>query len=121
MILTNSVANPITLNGVTTTVNVPADSQAPVGYLPTSNGESWVGLAPGTNGQVLTVATSGLTWVTPGTTTTTADPGSTFYGQGTLISLTTGTNNTAFGTNALAVAHDRCGLRGGRPELRFRP
>ena len=46
MILSNSVPMSASLNGVTTTVNVPADSQAPLGYLPTSNGESWIGLAP---------------------------------------------------------------------------
>ena len=44
MILSNTVATSVTLNGATSTVNTPADEQAPPGFSPGSNGQSWIGL-----------------------------------------------------------------------------
>jgi len=47
MILSNTVATSVVLNGATSTVNTPADTLAPAGWSPVSNGESWVA-APST-------------------------------------------------------------------------
>ena len=47
MILSNTVATSVVLNGATSTVNTPADTLAPAGWSPVSNGESWIA-APGT-------------------------------------------------------------------------
>ncbi len=44
MILTNTISSTVTLNSIASTVSTPADEQAPVGFMPASNGESWVGL-----------------------------------------------------------------------------
>jgi len=44
MILSNTVASSVVLNGATSTVNTPADESAPLGFMPGSNGESWVAL-----------------------------------------------------------------------------
>jgi hypothetical protein len=44
MILTNTVSSSVTLNSATSTVSTPADEQAPRGFMPGSNGESWVAL-----------------------------------------------------------------------------
>lgn len=41
MILSNTVATSVVLNGVTSTVNGPADTLAPLGFSPSSNGEHW--------------------------------------------------------------------------------
>ena len=41
MILFNTVATSVVLNGVTSTVNGPADTLAPLGFSPSSNGEHW--------------------------------------------------------------------------------
>ena len=42
MILTNTLPTTTVLNGVSSTVNTPADVLAPAGYSPVSNGESWI-------------------------------------------------------------------------------
>ncbi len=44
MILSNTVASSVVLNGATSTVNTPADENAPVGFMPASSGKSWVAL-----------------------------------------------------------------------------
>jgi hypothetical protein len=41
MILSNTVATSVVLNGATSTVNTPADTLAPLGFSPSSNGEHW--------------------------------------------------------------------------------
>jgi hypothetical protein len=42
MILSNTVASSVVLNGATSTVNTPADESAPAGFSPMSNGKSWI-------------------------------------------------------------------------------
>ena len=89
MILTNTVSTTTTLNNASSTVSAPADISAPVGYMPASNGESWVAL-PGP-----AVAIKAL-----GTVTTAANLDCTLAGYFTL----TGTAGSAiamtFGTGS---------------------
>ena len=69
MILTNTVATSVVLNGTSTSATVPADTQAPLGYSPLSNGESWIGAAAtGVNvgAAVTATATTTLDWSTTG-------------------------------------------------------
>ena len=66
MILTNTVASSVVLNGATSTVNTPADEAAPLGFMPGSNGQSWVAL-PGPAMAIqalgaLTIAGATLDW-----------------------------------------------------------
>lgn len=42
MILSNTVSTSVVLNGATSTVSTPADENAPNGFMPASNGKSWV-------------------------------------------------------------------------------
>jgi hypothetical protein len=44
MILTNTVTQSVTLNGTASSATMPADEAAPLGYMPGSNGQSWVAL-----------------------------------------------------------------------------
>ena len=44
MILSNTVSTSVILNGATSTAITPADESAPTGFMPASNGKSWVGL-----------------------------------------------------------------------------
>jgi hypothetical protein len=64
MILSNTVASSVVLNGATSTVNTPADESAPRGFMPASNGQLWVAL-PGQTVTPLTATTG-----TSGSTTT---------------------------------------------------
>lgn len=66
MILTNTVASSVVLNGATSTVNTPADEAAPLGFMPGSNGQSWIAL-PGPIMAIqaigaLTIAGATLDW-----------------------------------------------------------
>ena len=66
MILTNTVTQSVTLNGTATSATVPADEAAPLGYMPGSNGQSWVAL-PGPIMAIqalgaLTIAGATLDW-----------------------------------------------------------
>ena len=65
MILSNTVATSVVLNGATSTVNTPADTLAPLGFGVVSNGENWRGW-PGTNQPVVAAvtatATTNLDW-----------------------------------------------------------
>ena len=56
MILSNTVSSSVVLNGATSTVSTPADESAPAGFMPSSNGKSWVAL-PGPAMAVVAVAT----------------------------------------------------------------
>jgi hypothetical protein len=56
MILANTVATTVTLNGVASTVNTPADQMAPRGFGASSNGSDWVAL-PGPTVAAVAVAT----------------------------------------------------------------
>ena len=58
MILSNTVSTTTTLNNASSTVSSPADVSAPAGFMPASNGESWVAL-PGPAMAVVSVATPG--------------------------------------------------------------
>jgi hypothetical protein len=58
MILSNTVASSVVLNGATSTVSTPADESAPAGFMPSSNGKSWVAL-PGPAMSVVAIATPG--------------------------------------------------------------
>jgi hypothetical protein len=55
MILSNTVASSVVLNGATCTANTPADESAPRGFMPASNGQSWVGI-PGPAMALVTLA-----------------------------------------------------------------
>ena len=66
MILSNTVATSVVLNGATSTVSTPADESAPAGFMPSSNGKSWVALpgpaaAISALGTAVATATSSLT------------------------------------------------------------
>ena len=65
MILSNTVATSVVLNGATSTVNTPADTLAPLGFGVVSNGENWRGW-PGPNQPVVpavtATATTNLDW-----------------------------------------------------------
>lgn len=66
MILTNTVTQSVTLNGTASSATVPADESAPLGYMPGSNGQSWVAL-PGPTMAInalgaLTAAGATLDW-----------------------------------------------------------
>jgi hypothetical protein len=64
MILSNTVATSVVLNGATSTVNTPADESAPQGFMPSSNGKSWVAL-PGPAAAVYTdtyASTTSIDW-----------------------------------------------------------
>ncbi len=65
MILSNTVATSVVLNGATSTVNTPADTLAPQGFGVVSNGENWRGW-PGPNQPVVpavtATATTNLDW-----------------------------------------------------------
>ena len=66
MILSNTVATSVVLNGTTSTVSTPADESAPAGFMPSSNGKSWVALpgpaaAISALGTAVATATSSLT------------------------------------------------------------
>jgi len=56
MILSNTVATSVVLNGATVTANTPADEAAPRGFMPASTGQSWVAL-PGPTVAAVAVAT----------------------------------------------------------------
>ena len=65
MILSNTVATSVVLNGATSTVNTPADTLAPLGFGVVSNGENWRGW-PGPNQPIVpavtATATTNLDW-----------------------------------------------------------
>jgi len=44
MILSNTVASSVVLNGTSVSASTPADESAPVGFMPASTGKSWVAL-----------------------------------------------------------------------------
>jgi len=73
MILSNTLASSVVLNGATSTVNTPADTLAPQGFGVVSNGENWVG-RPGPN----TVFNAANTPASGGTTTLDWSQGSYF-------------------------------------------
>ena len=60
MILSNTVATSVVLNGATSTVNTPADTLAPLGFGVVSNGENWRGW-PGPNQPVVPAVTATAT------------------------------------------------------------
>ena len=90
MILSNTVSSSVVLNGAISTVNTPADESAPAGFMPSSNGKSWVAL-PGPAsaikalGTAVATATSSLLvdWTVASFFTCTA------YGGGWTITFTT--------------------------------
>ena len=91
MILSNTVSTTTTLNNASSTVSTPADTGAPVGWMPSSNGESWVAL-PGPSvaikalGTVTTAANLDCTLASYFTLTGTA---------GSAIAMTFGTGTSA--------------------------
>ncbi|MGZ3353289.1 MAG: hypothetical protein ACXVB2_00275 [Isosphaeraceae bacterium] len=89
MILSNTVASSVVLNGATSTVNTPADESAPAGFMPSSNGKSWIALpgpasAISALGTAVATATRSLTvdWTTASFFTVTA------FGGGWTITFT---------------------------------
>lgn len=93
MILSNTVASSVVLNGATSTVSTPADESAPNGFMPASNGKSWVGL-PGP-----TVAIAAL-----GTVTTAANLDCTLASYFTLTGTAGDAIAMTFGTGTSAGA-----------------
>ena len=79
MILSNTVASSVVLNGATSTVSTPADESAPAGFMPSANGKGWVALpgpamAISALGTAVATATSSLLvdWTTASFFTCTA-------------------------------------------------
>jgi hypothetical protein len=109
MILSNTLASSVILNGQTSTVNTPADTLAPLGFGVVSNGENWQG-RPGPNlvvnalGAPAASATVTLDWSQYSYFTVTATNAFTLafanaqVGEMILIQITTGAGATTWPT-----------------------
>lgn len=91
MILSNTVSSSVTLNGAASTATTPADESAPTGFMPASNGKSWVGLS----GPAVAISALGTVTTAANLDCTTASYFTLTGTAGDAIAMTFGTGTSA--------------------------